>query len=137
MAQVTGNVVVKAESMRKKMVRLQRALLDAVTGEDISAIAQKLLEKAKEGSVAAAKLVFGYVFGRPDKSLALQAGRQEQEPEEVAEAIVRSVAEGKPLDAEMEAVLKELFAQRDADAGRRTEETPQGANGLNGGGRRK
>lgn len=75
MSQVAMNVARPVESAKQKMVRLRQALLEAVTPEDVSTIAQKMLEKAKEGSVAAAKLVFGYVFGRPDKAVSFHLAR--------------------------------------------------------------
>jgi hypothetical protein len=40
-------------------------MLDAVTPEDIAAIAKALIARAREGDVGAARLVLGYVVGRP------------------------------------------------------------------------
>lgn len=39
--------------------------LEVLTVEDMVAIFQKLIEKAKGGSVQAAKMVFGFVWGKP------------------------------------------------------------------------
>jgi hypothetical protein len=44
---------------------LRKALLSAVAAEDIAAIAEKLKEKALAGDLAAIKVLFGYVLGKP------------------------------------------------------------------------
>jgi hypothetical protein len=44
---------------------MRKAIAEAVTAEDLAAIAAALLKKAREGDVAAAKLVFSYAAGRP------------------------------------------------------------------------
>jgi hypothetical protein len=40
-------------------------LINAVTPDDMLAIAQALIEKAKEGNLQATKLLFSYIFGKP------------------------------------------------------------------------
>jgi hypothetical protein len=42
---------------------------DAVTEEDLAAIAQAMIEKAKQGDVAAARLVAQYTMGRPAEAV--------------------------------------------------------------------
>ena len=45
--------------------RLRSALLDAVTLEDMRAVALALVEKAKAGDIAAARVLFDRVLGKP------------------------------------------------------------------------
>jgi hypothetical protein len=49
----------------RQSAALRRALLNAVTDQDISDITAALLDKARQGDVAAAKLVFSYTLGKP------------------------------------------------------------------------
>src|SRR5205807_2395576 len=44
---------------------LRSALLSALTPQDIAAAAQELLRQAKEGNVAAARLLLSYALGKP------------------------------------------------------------------------
>ncbi len=48
---------------------LRRALLDAVTPENIQAIVRQMIHKACEGDVAAARLVLAYAVGKPDRAV--------------------------------------------------------------------
>jgi hypothetical protein len=52
----------------RKTAALRKALIDAVTETDLQEIAAILLLKAKQGDLAAIKLLFGYVIGKPEKS---------------------------------------------------------------------
>ena len=45
--------------------RLRSALLDAVTPEDMRAVALALVEKARAGDIAAARVLFDRVLGKP------------------------------------------------------------------------
>ena len=47
----------------------RKALLDAVTAEDIAAVARKLRDQALDGDVAAAKVLLTYVIGRPAEAV--------------------------------------------------------------------
>jgi hypothetical protein len=49
----------------RKVVALRKALIEAVTEEDVREIAKVLIEKAREGSTAAIKLIFQYAIGKP------------------------------------------------------------------------
>src|SRR5262245_25101507 len=49
----------------RRVAALRSALLKAVTEEDIAAVAQRLLEQAKQGDVASARLLFAYALGKP------------------------------------------------------------------------
>jgi hypothetical protein len=44
---------------------LRQALLDSVTEEDVRVVSARLIEQAKTGDLAAVKLLFAYVIGRP------------------------------------------------------------------------
>ena len=48
-----------------KMAQLRRALIAAVTEENVAAVMDVLLEKAMSGDVAAARLLLAYRLGRP------------------------------------------------------------------------
>ena len=48
---------------------MRQALINAVTPQDIADIAAKLLEKAKQGDVPAAKVVLSYTLGKPTSAV--------------------------------------------------------------------
>jgi hypothetical protein len=60
----------------RRLAALRQALLKCVTEEDIVAITKAVIEEAKAGNMAAAKLLFQYVFGKPGSApeLDLYAG---------------------------------------------------------------
>jgi hypothetical protein len=45
------------------MARLRAALFEAVSEDDVREIAEKLVERAKEGDLQATRLLFGYILG--------------------------------------------------------------------------
>jgi hypothetical protein len=49
----------------RRVAALRKTLFDAVSEDDLRAIAQKLVRRAKRGDVAAAKLLLTYLIGRP------------------------------------------------------------------------
>lgn len=49
----------------QQVARLRSALLNAVTERDIEEIIEALVKKAKEGSIAAARVLFDRVLGKP------------------------------------------------------------------------
>ncbi len=53
----------------RRTATLRQAMLDAVTGEDLQAIVRQLIQQAREGDVPAARLVFSYTLGKPDKAV--------------------------------------------------------------------
>jgi hypothetical protein len=61
----TGNRGGTGNPFARQSAALRRALLNAVTDQDIGDITQALLDKARQGDVAAAKLVFSYTLGKP------------------------------------------------------------------------
>ncbi len=60
-----GNPGGPGNPMGRRVAELRRALLDAVSEEDVRALAAALLEKAKAGEVAAARLIMPYLVGPP------------------------------------------------------------------------
>ena len=60
-----GNAGGPENPLALKAAALRRALVEAVTEEDVREIARVLIEKAKEGSTAAIKLIFQYAIGKP------------------------------------------------------------------------
>jgi len=53
----------------RKTAALRQAMLDTVTAEDLQAIVRQLIQQAREGDVSAARLVFSYTIGKPDKAV--------------------------------------------------------------------
>src|SRR5437899_3454412 len=49
----------------RRVAALRQALLDTVTEEDIRVVSARLLEQARAGDLAAVKLLFAYVIGKP------------------------------------------------------------------------
>jgi hypothetical protein len=49
----------------RRVAALRQALLNAVTEDDMSAITKAVIDEAKAGNIAAAKLLFQYVLGKP------------------------------------------------------------------------
>src|SRR5437868_10522117 len=49
----------------RQVAALRKVILDRLTQEDLLAITEALLAKAKEGSVGAAKLLLAYAIGKP------------------------------------------------------------------------
>jgi hypothetical protein len=49
----------------RRVAQFRRTLCESVTDEDIEAVSKKLLDQAKQGDVAAARLLLSYTIGRP------------------------------------------------------------------------
>jgi hypothetical protein len=49
----------------RQIALLKSALYEALTAEEIAAVVQAMLEKARGGDVAAARLILGYAVGKP------------------------------------------------------------------------
>jgi hypothetical protein len=62
---VRGNPGGTGNPFARRVAQLRRTLCETVTDEDIEAVAKKLVEQAKAGDVAAAKLLFSYTIGQP------------------------------------------------------------------------
>jgi hypothetical protein len=61
-----GNAGGPGNPYPRRVAALRRALLDSVTEDDIKAIAKAVIEEAKDGNIAAAKIIFQYTLGKPD-----------------------------------------------------------------------
>lgn len=57
------NVAPRPEDVASWMTRLRTAMFENVTEQDVAEIAQALVRKAKEGDLAATRLLFNYVLG--------------------------------------------------------------------------
>jgi hypothetical protein len=62
---VKGNRAGRGNPHAQAVGRLRSALLRAVTSEDIQGVVQALLDKARQGDTAAAKVLLDYTIGRP------------------------------------------------------------------------
>jgi hypothetical protein len=60
-----GNKCAAGNPFARRLARLRSLLLDAVSDDDLRAVARKLVEQARDGDTAAAKLLLAYVLGRP------------------------------------------------------------------------
>jgi hypothetical protein len=60
-----GNPGGPGNPLARKVAALRKALIETVTEEDVREIGKVLIQKAKEGSPAAIKLVFQYAIGKP------------------------------------------------------------------------
>ncbi len=60
-----GNAGGPGNPFARQVAALRVALLSAVTARDVAAVAQELLRQAKEGNLAAAKLLLSYTLGKP------------------------------------------------------------------------
>jgi hypothetical protein len=66
---VVGNKGGPGNPFARQTARLRKAMLAVVTDEDMQAIAAKLIELARGGDVAAAKVLLAYVIGRPAEAV--------------------------------------------------------------------
>lgn len=63
-----GNRHGRGNPLGGRVARLRAAMLRAVTPDDIRAVVKAMLDAAKGGDVAAAKLLLGYTVGEPRKA---------------------------------------------------------------------
>lgn len=64
-----GNKGGPGNPFARRVGRLRSLLLDRVSDEDLEQIAHALVAKAKGGDVAAARLLFSYLLGRPGEAV--------------------------------------------------------------------
>jgi hypothetical protein len=64
-----GNAGGPGNPFARRTAELRREFLAEATGEDLRAVCRALLERAKEGDVAAAKLAMSYLVGKPEKAV--------------------------------------------------------------------
>src|SRR5206468_4509411 len=60
-----GNPGGPGNPFARRVATLRKVILDRLTEQDLLAITEALLAKAKEGSVGAAKLLLAYAIGKP------------------------------------------------------------------------
>src|SRR5262245_35774609 len=60
----TGNKGGPGNPFARQMAAMRKAIVDAVSAEDLAAITAVMVKKAREGDVAAAKLVYTYCAGK-------------------------------------------------------------------------
>jgi hypothetical protein len=60
-----GNTAAVGNPFARRMAKLRSIVLDAVSEEDLRAVIQRMVEQAKAGDPAAAKLLLLYTVGRP------------------------------------------------------------------------
>jgi hypothetical protein len=60
-----GNAGGPGNPFARRVAALRAALLAAVTEEDLEAVARELVRQAKEGDLAAARLLLSYTLGKP------------------------------------------------------------------------
>src|SRR5262249_742665 len=60
-----GNPGGPGNPFARKVAALRKAIVEAITEEDVKEIVVVLKQKAKEGSTAAIKLIFQYAIGKP------------------------------------------------------------------------
>jgi hypothetical protein len=64
-----GNPGGPGNPFARRTAELRREFLAEASGEDLRAVCRALLERAKGGDVAAAKLALGYLVGKPEKAV--------------------------------------------------------------------
>jgi hypothetical protein len=64
-----GNAGGPGNPFAREVAAMRQEFLKAVTAEDVAAIARAMIAKAKEGDVAAAKVVLQYTLGKPAQAV--------------------------------------------------------------------
>ena len=62
---VRGNAGGPGNPFARRVAQLRRTLCETVTEEDMQEVAKKLVEQARQGDVAAARLLLSYTIGQP------------------------------------------------------------------------
>jgi hypothetical protein len=62
---IKGNRCAAGNPFARRVARLRSTLLDAVSDDDLLAVVRKLVDQAKGGDTAAAKLLLLYTIGKP------------------------------------------------------------------------
>jgi hypothetical protein len=94
---VKGNSEGRGNPFARRVAGMREAMLGAVSEADVQEICKKLVEKAREGDVAAAKLVLVYVVGHP---------RPAEEPDRMDEQEWRQRVANTVREGECEAVTE-------------------------------
>jgi hypothetical protein len=91
-----GNAGGPGNPYPRRMAAFRRALLNCVSEEDIIAITRAVIEEAKNGNVAAAKLLFQYVFGKPGPAAAMDFNEGSATPAEELSQLLSAMAQITP-----------------------------------------
>jgi hypothetical protein len=96
-----GNKSGRGNPFARRVAAMRQALMDAVSDEDVAAISKKMVELARGGDVAAARLVLGYVIGKPQPA---------EDPDRLDEKEWRQYVNDTVKAGEMEAVVGGMSA---------------------------
>ena len=100
-----------------QVAKLRSALLDAVSAEDVEAIIQAVLKRAKEGDLRAAKMLLDYSIGRPRPAAELpdeSTSDMTKPPVHVTVVMGREMARGELLPG---LPAPDAFTPEDDDSG--------------------
>lgn len=64
-----GNTLAKGNPGNRRMAELRRTLLDCATDADIRALYDSLMESARGGDTAAARVLLEYLIGKPAQQI--------------------------------------------------------------------
>src|SRR6516165_4633315 len=64
-----GNPGGPGNPFARQVAQLRRALLSAVTPDEIAQVARKLFEQARDGDAASARLLYSYTVGKPSETV--------------------------------------------------------------------
>jgi hypothetical protein len=111
-----GNPGGPGNPFARRLARLRQALCQRVTEADIEALADQLLERARQGDLAATKLLFAYVIGKPTAAvdpdtLDREEWRLHQQGTVTPEQVL-AVLQGLPPPAPVPSTAEELRAGR-------------------------
>jgi hypothetical protein len=101
-----GNPGGPGNPFARRTAAMRKALCEAVSEEDLRQIAEALKQKAKEGDVAAARLVLSYVVGRPEATV---------NPDTLEQEEMRQYLREPELAARMPGVLQTIDAETCCD----------------------
>ncbi len=61
-----GNTMGRGNPFARRVARFKAAALQAVTPQDLQAVVRRLVEAAKQGDTAAARVILPYLVGKPE-----------------------------------------------------------------------
>ncbi len=104
-----GNPGGPGNTSARRVAQLRRRLLSRITDEEMDAVFDKLIELAKDGDLAAIKLVLQYTIGKPGPAAELDCGflaDPEPAPLQRAAEAPRPPAEKRDLLRQIEQALQ-------------------------------
>jgi len=114
-----GNPGGPGNPFARQVAALRRALLEAVSPNDLRGIISKMVDLAKDGHVAAAKIVLEYTLGKPAK--AVQPDQLDIEEWEHFKATAPMMREGAKLSATINAEFPLTLVRNAREANTRTQ----------------